>query len=174
MDYEQLLIFNELSEIIRWHNQCLDRMKGFREKYPYLVPPNVAKMVEENLKENVQVLYRELNHIHKPKTEKQRYVCRECHSVFYVKLPNGLCDECRAKQPSAVRPTYGKVRRRVNLGPDEVEPAAESPQPPEAQEGTVEVTEEKESGLAEVGSASQTEERAEEAAPPELEPKEDD
>jgi hypothetical protein len=62
----------------------------------------------------------------------------------------------------------------VNLGPDEVEPAAESPQPPEAQEGTVEVTEEKESGLAEVGSASQTEERAEEAAPPELEPKEDD
>ncbi len=110
LDYEQLLIFNELSEIIRWQNQCIERMKSFREKYPYLIPPNVAKMVEENLKENVQILYRELNHLHKPKEEKRRHVCRMCHGVFFVSLPGGLCDECRAKQAAlANRPQYGRV-----------------------------------------------------------------
>jgi hypothetical protein len=174
VDYEQLLIFNELSEIIRWHNQCLDRMKGFREKYPYLVPPNVAKMVEENLKENVQVLYRELNHLHKPKTEKQRYVCRECHSVFYVKLPNGLCDECRAKQHSSVRPTYGKVQRRQNIGADKTEPVAESSQIPEEQIESIQTLGETQSVSQEIRSGSQLEESTVEEALPQLEPKEDD
>ena len=109
LDYEKLLIFNELSEIIRWQNQCIERIKSFRERYPYLIPPNVAYMVEENLKENVQVLYRELNHLHKPKEEKRRHVCRECHSVFFVSLPGGLCDECRAKLAASHQPQYGRV-----------------------------------------------------------------
>ncbi|MGB9691082.1 MAG: hypothetical protein ACPL7D_02830 [Candidatus Sumerlaeaceae bacterium] len=110
LDYEQLLIFNELSEIIRWQNQCIERMQSFREKYPYLIPPNVARMVEENLKENVQILYRELNHLHKPKKEKRRHVCQRCHGVFFVALPGGLCDECRAKEAAlANKPKYGRV-----------------------------------------------------------------
>lgn len=110
LDLDQLFIFNELSEIIRWQNQCIERMKSFREKYPYLIPPNVAKMVEENLKENVQILYRELNELHKPPEAKRRHVCRGCHQVFFVKLPGGLCDECRSKQAALTnRPRYGRL-----------------------------------------------------------------
>jgi hypothetical protein len=97
LDYEQLLLTNELSEIIRWHNQCLDRLRNYRESYPYLLAPNLGKMMEENLKENVQVLYRELNNLHKPREEQRRHVCRECHAVFAVALPGGLCDECRGR-----------------------------------------------------------------------------
>ncbi|MCX7626769.1 MAG: hypothetical protein N2Z21_11270 [Candidatus Sumerlaeaceae bacterium] len=120
LDYEQLLIFNELSEIIRWQNQCIERMKSFREKYPYLIPPNVARMVEENLKENVQFLYRELNHLHKPPEERRRHVCRECHGVFFVSLPGGLCDECRAKIAATHKPQYGRVAPpRLSASPAE-------------------------------------------------------
>ncbi len=126
MDYEQLLIFNELSEIIRWQNQSLERMKTFREKYPYLIPPNVARMVEENLKENVQILYRELNHLHKPKEQKQRYVCRECHGVFFVRLPAGLCDECRAKLAAPSRPRYGRVAPPTRTEETEAQAQAET------------------------------------------------
>jgi hypothetical protein len=101
LDYEQLLITNELSEIIRWHNQCLDRLRSYRETYPYLLAPNVAYMLEDNLKENVQMLYRELNNLHKPKTEQRRHVCSQCHGVFAASLPGGICDECRGR---GVRP----------------------------------------------------------------------
>lgn len=101
LSYEQLLITNELSEIIRWHNQCLDRLHSYRESYPYLLAPNLAKMMEENLKENVQMLYRELNNLHKPKTEQRRHVCRQCHSVFAMALPGGICDQCRSKGSQA-------------------------------------------------------------------------
>lgn len=125
LDYEQLLIFNELSEIIRWQNQCIERMKSFREKYPYLIPPNVAKMVEENLKENVQFLYRELNHLHKPPEERRRHVCRECHGVFFVSLPGGLCDECRAKLSATQKPQYGRVAP-PRVAATATEPKAES------------------------------------------------
>jgi len=109
MDSEQLMIFNELSEIIRGQNMCIELMKSFREKYPYLIPPNVARMVEENLKENVQILYRELNHLHKPPQEKRRHVCRGCHGVFFTALPGGLCDECRSKAEVTQQPQYGRV-----------------------------------------------------------------
>ena len=108
LDYEQLLIFNELSEIIRWQNLSMERMKSFCEKYPYLIPPNVARMVEENLKENVQILYRELNDLHKPREQRKRHVCSECHGVFFVSLPGGICDECRSKKTSH-KPQYGRV-----------------------------------------------------------------
>jgi hypothetical protein len=109
MDSEQLMIFGELSEIIRGQNMCIELMKSFREKYPYLIPTNVARMVEENLKENVQILYRELNHLHKPPQEKRRHVCRGCHGVFFTALPGGLCDECRSKAEATQQPQYGRV-----------------------------------------------------------------
>lgn len=96
-DYEQLLITNELSEIIRWHNQTLERLRAYRQNYPYLIPPNVGLMMEENLKENVQMLYRELNNLHKPKAEQRRHVCRECNQVFALTLRGGICDECRSR-----------------------------------------------------------------------------
>ena len=105
LDYEQLLITNELSEIIRWHNQTLERLRSYREQYPYLLPPNVGKMMEENLKENTQMLYRELNNLHKPKTEQRRHVCRHCHHVYAMALVGGICDECRSRMAHS-QPDY--------------------------------------------------------------------
>lgn len=96
-DREQLAITGEMSEIIRVHNECLQRLSAYREKYPYLMAPNLGKMMEENLKENIQVLYREMNNLHKPKAQQRRHICRGCHGVFAVSLPAGLCDECRSK-----------------------------------------------------------------------------
>ncbi len=96
-NFEQLLVANELGEVIRLHNQAIEQLKNFRESHPALIAPNLARMAEENLKENVSVLYRELNNLHKPKTEQRRHVCRECYNVFVVPLPGGICDECRSK-----------------------------------------------------------------------------
>lgn len=124
LDYEQLLITNELSEIIRLHNQCLDRMRSYRENYPYLIAPNVGKMMEENLKENVQMLYRELNNLHKPKTEQRRHICRECHSVFAVSLRGGLCDECRSRQPHLTPAPEAYARRPEGVSRQPVATAA--------------------------------------------------
>lgn len=105
IDYEQLVIINELSEIIRLHNTCIERMRTYRKSYPFLVPPNVATMIEENLKENVQMLYNELNNVYKPRSEQRRYTCKRCHGVFAVSLPSGVCDECRSKVET--QPVYG-------------------------------------------------------------------
>jgi hypothetical protein len=124
LDYEQLLITNELSEIIRWHNQCLDRLRAYRENYPYLIAPNVGKMMEENLKENVQMLYRELNNLHKPKTEQRRHICRECHSVFAVSLRGGLCDECRSRLPHMTPAPEAYARRAASSSGEEVAAAS--------------------------------------------------
>lgn len=124
LDYEKLLILNELSEIIQWHNQCLDRMTAYRESYPFLMPPNVAAMIEGNLKENVQMLYRELNNLHKPRSEQRRHVCRRCHGVFAVALPSGVCDECRSKVET--QPEYGPRATASFLRP-KTEPALEDP-----------------------------------------------
>src|SRR5688500_12097652 len=96
-DYEKHLIFNELSEIIRWHNQCIDRLGTYKKSHPYVIAPNLHKLMEEKLKENVQMLYRVLNNLNKPKTEQKRHVCRECNGVFASALPGGLCDECRSR-----------------------------------------------------------------------------
>lgn len=96
-NFEQLLVANELGEVIRLHNQAIERLSAFREQHPSLIAPNLARMAEENLKENVSVLYRELNNLHKPKAEQRRHVCRDCHNVFVVALPGGICDECRSK-----------------------------------------------------------------------------
>jgi hypothetical protein len=119
LNYEQLLISNELSEIIRHHNQCLDRLRAYRESYPFLIAPNVAVMLEENLKENVQLLYREFNNLHKPKAEQQRHVCHLCSRVFAARLPGGVCDECRSRV-GAPQPEFG-ARPRIPVVDSEEE-----------------------------------------------------
>ena len=143
LDYEQLLITNELSEIIRGHNQCLERLRHYRENYPYLIAPNVGKMMEENLKENVQMLYRELNNLHKPKTEQRRHVCRECHSVFAVALRGGLCDQCRSRMPHLTPQPDAYQRRNGDGGAPEPrrESAAVAQTPETAQEDIPEADE---------------------------------
>lgn len=96
----------ELGEVIRLQNEALEKLRAFREARPYAIAPNLFRMIEENLKENVQMLYKELNQVHKPPTERKRHVCRQCHHVFAMSLPGGICDECRSK-PAGQPAAYG-------------------------------------------------------------------
>ena len=102
MEYEEMLIANEFSEIIRYHNTALERLKRFQEGYPYLIAPNVFSVLEYNLKENITVLYKEFQGLQNQKGKKynKKHVCRKCHRVFFTSLPDGMCDECRGKEVS--------------------------------------------------------------------------
>ena len=112
ISYEQLLITNELSEVIRCHNECLNRIKAYADSYPYLIAPNIARLISENLKDNLQVLYKELNNLHKPKTEQRRHVCAQCHKVFASSLRGGVCDECRSR--GSTENAYATRNQRVD------------------------------------------------------------
>ncbi len=103
---EPFKIQTELSEVLRLHNQTLERLRAFQHERPYVVAPNIMKMVEENLKENVTILYKQWNEVHKPPTERVRHVCTQCSFVFASALPGGICDECRSK-PGGQPSTYG-------------------------------------------------------------------
>lgn len=94
---KQLDITSELCEIVRLHNEMIARMQTYRKDYPWLMPPNVCAMIEDNLKENSQMLYKEMNNLHKPKGEQKRYTCPQCSHVFAAPLRGGLCDECRGR-----------------------------------------------------------------------------
>ncbi|MGI8908498.1 MAG: hypothetical protein ACR2IE_18640 [Candidatus Sumerlaeaceae bacterium] len=96
----------ELSEVIRLQNQALEKVREFRDARPYAIAPNLLRMIEENLKENIQMLYKELNQVNTPAAERKRHVCRQCHHVFASSLPGGLCDECRSK-PAGQPAAYG-------------------------------------------------------------------
>lgn len=107
-DPDKLQAAAQLGEVIRLHNETLEKLREFRRLRPYALPPNMVVMAEENLKENVQVLYKELNHLHKPAAERRRHACRQCHHVFAVSLPGGICDECRSRQGVPSQPAaYG-------------------------------------------------------------------
>ncbi len=99
-DLDKMQAVIELGEVIRLQNDALERLVAFRKARPNVMMPNLAKMVEENLKENVQVLYKELNNINKPPEHQTRHICKECHMAFLTSLPGGICDECRARQGS--------------------------------------------------------------------------
>lgn len=99
MEYEQMLVINEVSEILRAHNEALGRLNKFKEAYPYLVAPNLLETLEHNLKDNIAVLYREYQTLHNKEGKKyeKKYVCKRCKQVFFISLPQGLCDKCRAE-----------------------------------------------------------------------------
>lgn len=111
-DLDKLQAVAELGEVIRLQNEALERLATFRKQRPHMIMPNLAKVVEENIKENVMVLYKELNNLHKPAEQQTRYICKECNLAFLVSLPGGICDECRAKigpsQPRNYVPYQGK------------------------------------------------------------------
>ena len=94
-DLDKLQAVAELGDVIRLQNEALDKLVAFRKSKPHLMMPNLAKMVEEDIKENVQVLYKELNNLHRPSEQQERYICKECEMAFLVRLPGGICDECR-------------------------------------------------------------------------------
>ena len=126
-DLEKFQAVAELGEVIRLQNEAMDRLQAFRKARPYMIMPNLAKMVEENMKENVQVLYKELNNLHKPAEQQTRYICDDCKMAFLVKLPGGICDECRAKQAAKPR-EYVVNAPPVDLNaPDDLADVAETP-----------------------------------------------
>jgi hypothetical protein len=102
MDYEVMLRVNELAEIIKNHRHAADRLKRFRQSYPYLIAPNVLEMLEENLRDNMVVLNKEMGQLQSGKSapagDPTRYICKRCSQKFTVVLPGGLCDQCRAKE----------------------------------------------------------------------------
>lgn len=121
-DLEKLQAVAELGEVIRLQNEALDRLRDFRKARPYLIMPNLAKMVEENMKESSQVLYKELNNLHRPAEQQTRYICDDCKMAFLVKLPGGICDECRAKRSSSPR-EYVVNAPPVDLNASDDDPA---------------------------------------------------
>jgi hypothetical protein len=127
---QQLDLTSELCEIVRLHNVMLKRLEDYRSEHPYLLPPNVGRMMEDNLKENIQMLYKEMNNLHKPKGEQRRFVCRECHHVFASPLRGGLCDECRSRA-YGTRPDFEALNRTPVTGI--VETPGEAPAKPNAQ-----------------------------------------
>ena len=52
---DALKIVAELGEAIRLQNEALERLRAFRQEMPYILAPNIANMVEENLKENIHL-----------------------------------------------------------------------------------------------------------------------
>ncbi|PKO15527.1 hypothetical protein CVU37_12840 [candidate division BRC1 bacterium HGW-BRC1-1] len=143
MTYKEanLAITQELSEVIQLHNQAHAKLEKYRKAYPYLMAPNLAAMMEDNLKDNLQVLYKELSNLHRSGEAKDRHVCAICNRVFAARLPGGACDECKARF-STPRPTYGLA---FPNDPDAVNPAVlteEANQPPyEEDEETPEISE---------------------------------
>lgn len=124
-DLEKLQAVAELGEVIRLQNEALERLQAFRNARPYLIVPNLARMVEENLKENVHVLYKELNNLHRPPEKQVRYICDECSMAFAVPLPGGLCDECKSRLATSATPrTYGAIEAQEK---EENSPAEETP-----------------------------------------------
>jgi hypothetical protein len=101
MDYETSLRLNELAEIIKLHRHAADRLKRFRESYPYLIAPNLLAMIEDNLRDNVAALTKEIGQLQTgkraPAGDPSRFICKRCSAKFAIPLPGGLCDECRSK-----------------------------------------------------------------------------
>jgi protein-arginine kinase activator protein McsA len=99
MEYEELFVLNEFSEIIKYHNTALDRIKRFQEAYPYLIAPNIFDTIQHNLRDNITILFREMAGMkdQKNKQYEKKFVCKICHGVYMMSLPNGICDECRGR-----------------------------------------------------------------------------
>jgi hypothetical protein len=102
MDYETTLRLNELAEIIKLHRHAADRLKRFRSSYPYLIAPNLLAMIEDNLRDNMTALTREMSQLQTGKqapvgSDPSRFICARCNAKFAIPLPGGLCDECRSK-----------------------------------------------------------------------------
>ena len=99
--YEALLIINELSEIIKYHSNAVERLERFTETHPYIIAPNIFDLLKDHLRDNINILLREFNSLQKSGKAKKKYekknICEICHSVFLMPLPDGICDECRSK-----------------------------------------------------------------------------
>ncbi len=147
MSYSEanLAITQELSEIIQLHNQAHTQLEKYRKAYPYLMAPNLAAMMTDNLKDNIQILYKELTNLHSSDESKDRNVCAICSRVFATRLPGGACDECKARF-TPPKPAYGLASPNDSdaVNPEVLTESANQPpydkdeKPPELSEVSVE------------------------------------
>jgi hypothetical protein len=103
MDPQAVQMANEFADILFHINRAMEKITEFRKRYPYMIAPNVFACWEGNLKESLTTMYREFQTMKDPQSKNydRRYVCRVCKSVFFVSLPEGLCDECRGRHGSS-------------------------------------------------------------------------
>jgi hypothetical protein len=100
VDDDAMAVMTELSNILSNVNAALNGVQKFSSDHPALIAPNIYRMWEDNLKETSTMMLREftnLRHGKKARTYDKRTICKECHSVFMLPLPDGVCDECRDK-----------------------------------------------------------------------------
>ncbi len=100
VDDDAMAVMTELSNILSNVNAALNGVQKFSADHPALIAPNIYRMWEDNLKETSTMMLREftnLRHGKKARTYDKRTICKECHSVFMLPLPDGVCDECRDK-----------------------------------------------------------------------------
>jgi len=97
---DAMQVMTELSNILSNVNAALNGVNKFAADHPALIAPNIYRMWEDNLKETSTMMLREftnMRHGKKAKTYDKRTICKECHGVFMLPLPDGVCDECRDK-----------------------------------------------------------------------------
>lgn len=132
---EQIDMITVVGETIRHQTFAQEMVADFRKKYPFAIPPNLLGLIEENLKDNIQVLYREMNVLHKPNSEKRRWVCTKCKTVFAMPVPGGLCDACKAATMNVPnRPDYAELNAALTRRRAEAVQEIPKWKRPEAQE----------------------------------------
>lgn len=136
-DPEALFIQRRLSGMTRQMTGLVQNLEEFRVEYPQIIAPNVLEAIIGNLKDDINVLLREMSLLtspHREELRQRRYVCRACKNVFTSPLVAGVCDECRARgittldlpRPAEVAPGPAGGELEV-LEPPSAEADAEDP-----------------------------------------------
>jgi hypothetical protein len=94
-------VMDEMSEVLCGVNVANALIGKFAAKHPGAIDPARIERWENNLRDTATVMYREFHALRNgrmKKTYDKRHVCTECHAVFMVPLPEGICDECRSRK----------------------------------------------------------------------------
>jgi hypothetical protein len=97
---ESLFIQRRLGGVVRQLNGIVMNLEEFRDEHPTIIAPNMLDTIIHNLKDDINVLLREVNILGSPNPkalQERRYVCRSCNSVFSTPIVAGVCDECRGR-----------------------------------------------------------------------------
>jgi hypothetical protein len=140
---EDLFIQRRLNGITRQLSGIVKNLEEFRQEYPHVIAPNILEAMVGNLKDDINILLREVNMIGSPNREalqQRRWVCRSCKAVFMAPLVAGVCDECRARGittqdlPPAPSTEDEKIIQPVKSPPAPESPAASTEPLPEVVE----------------------------------------
>jgi hypothetical protein len=122
MNPDDLFIQRRLSGISRQLTGIVKNLEEFGQEHPHVIAPNILAAMVGNLKDDINILLREVNYLGSPDRQAlrdRRYVCRSCQRVFAAPLAAGICDECRGRgittselparteEPEALSPAAG-------------------------------------------------------------------